>query len=135
MADAENRSPLAPTALPPSVQSSTYEVKVGNNTARRGPLRFEEGLATDPSTPANFVTGMRQGYMTGPHGSNANVYIKSAQETMQDRLHPGSASWTDAPSHLAAFAGGASDEADHNYIQVDRSGGRYERTSPAVVRD
>jgi hypothetical protein len=135
MADMDNRSPLAPTAVPPSVVSSTYEVKEGNNTARRGPLRFEEGLATDPSIPGDFITGIRQGYLTGPHGTNQNVYEKSAVETMQDRAHLGSASWVEAPTYLGAFAGGASNEAEKKYIQVDRSGGRYERMSPATVRD
>lgn len=135
MANPENRSPLAPTAVPASVVSSTYEVKVGNNNARRGPLRFEEGLATDPSTPANFVTGMRQGYETDGRGHNKSVYIKSAAETMQDRLHPGSAAWTDSNSVLGAFAGGASTEAEQKYIQVNNTGTRTERHAPAQVRD
>lgn len=135
MADAENRSPLAPTAVPASVVSSTYEVKQGNNVARRGPMRFEEGLATDPGVPRDFVVGMRQGYETGPHGHNKNVYEKPAAETMQERAHPGSASWTDAPTYLSAFAGGASNEAERKYIQDVRSGGRYERRSPATVND
>jgi hypothetical protein len=131
----ENRSPLAPTALPPSVQSSVYEVKVGQNLTRRGPLRFEEGLATDTDIPNEFVTGMRQGYQTGPGGHNMPVYIKSAQETMGERTHMGSAAWVDSPAELGSFAAGASDEAERNYIQVSNSGGRINRIHPAVVRD
>jgi hypothetical protein len=131
----ENRSPLAPTALPPSVQSSVYEVKVGQNLTRRGPLRFEEGLATDTDIPNEFTYGMRQGYITGPGGHNANVYEKPAAETMRERVHMGSAAWTDSPSELGAFAAGASDEAERNYIQVSNSGGRINRIHPAVVRD
>lgn len=131
----ENRSPLAPTAVPPSVQSSVYEVKVAQNVTRRGPLRFEEGLATDTDIPNEFVNGMRQGYATGPRGHNLNVYEKSAAETMGERTHMGSAAWTDSPAQLGSFAAGASDEAERNYIQVSNSGGRINRMHPAVVRD
>lgn len=131
----ENRSPLAPTAVPPSVQSSVYEVKVGQNLTRRGPLRFEEGLATDTDIPNEFVTGMRQGYQTDARGHNMSVYIKTAQETMGERTHMGSAAWTDSPPELGAFAAGASDEAERNYIQVSNSGGKLNRIHPAVVRD
>lgn len=136
MADMTNRSPLAPTALPPSVQSSVYERKIAPNTpGGRGPLRFEEGTATDTDIPVEFVTGMRQGYETGPGGHNKSVYIKDAALTMRERVHLGSAAWTEAPTYLAGFSGGASDEAERNYIQVDRSGGRYERHNPAQVLD
>lgn len=131
----ENRSPLAPTAVPPSVQSSVYEVKIGQNLNRRGPLRFEEGLATDTDIPNEFVTGMRQGYVTDARGHNQSVYIKTAQETMSERTHMGSAAWTDSPAELGSFAAGASDEAERNYIQVRNSGGRINRIHPAVVRD
>lgn len=136
MSDISNRSPLAPTALPPSVQSSTYERKIAPDMpGGRGPLRFEEGIATDSAVPSDFVTGMIQGYATDSRGHNKSVYIKSAQETMQDRLHPGSAAWTDAPRHLAAFAEGSGDEAEQNYIQVSNSGGRQALRNAAVVLD
>lgn len=132
----ENRSPLAPTALPPSQQSSVYERKIAPDApGGRGPLRFEEGVATDPSVPKEFVNGMRQGYVTDSRGHNANVYEKPASETMQERLHPGSASWTQAPQELGAFSGGASNEAERNYIQVTRSGGRQYTRNPAQVQD
>lgn len=136
MADMTNRSPLAPTALPPSVQSSVYERKIAPDApGGRGPLRFEEGLATDTDIPMEFVNGMRQGYETGPGGHNKNVYFKYAAETQRERVHLGSAAWTESPTYLAGFSGGASPEAERNYIQVDRSGGRYERHNPAQVLD
>lgn len=132
----ENRSPLAPTALPPTVQSSVYEVKLAPNApGGRGPLRFEEGLATDTDIPNEFVTGMRQGYITGPGGHNASVYIKDASETMRERVHVGSAAWVEAPSYLAGFAGGASDEAERTYIQTVNPGTRQMRRSAAQVQD
>jgi len=136
MADLSNRSPLAPTAVPPSVQSSVYEVKTAPDApGGRGPLRFEEGLATDTDIPNEFVNGMRQGYVTDRRGHNMNVYEKSAAETMRERVHVGSAAWVEAPTYLAGFAGGAGSEAECNYIQVNRSGGRYERHNPAQVLD
>lgn len=136
MADITNNSPLAPTALPPSVQSSVYERKIAPNApGGRGPLRFEEGIATDTDVPGEFMHGMSQGYATDSRGHNLNVYEKSAQETMHERAHLGSAAWVEAPTYLAGFAGGASDEAERNYIQVNRSGGRYERRNPSQVLD
>ena len=131
-----NTSPLAPTALPPSVQSSTYEVKTAPCTpGGRGPLRFEEGIATDTDVPADFILGMRQGYVTTARGHNMNVYEKSAADTMRERPHLGSAAWTEAPTYIAGFAGGSGTEGEQNYIQETRSGGRYERHNAATVLD
>lgn len=132
----ENRSPLAPTALPPSVQSSVYERKMAPDApGGRGPLRFEEGLATDSDIPNEFVNGMRQGYITTSRGHNANVYEKPAAQTMQERIHVGSAAWTDSPRQLGAFAAGSGTEGEQNYIQVTQSGGHQMRRNPAQVLD
>jgi hypothetical protein len=136
MATISNRSPLAPTALPPSVQSSVYERKMAPDMpGGRGPLRFEEGLATDTDLPYEFVNGMRQGYVTDARGHNMNVYEKPPEQTMQERIHAGSAAWTEAPERLGAFAAGSGTEAEQNYIQVTNSGGKQARRSPAVVFD
>ena len=133
---ATNQSPLAPAAVPPSQVSAVYERKMAPDMpGGRGPLRFEEGLATDTDLPFEFVNGMRQGYVTDSRGHNRNVYEKSAQETMQERIHVGSASWVEAPTYLAGFAGGASNEAERNYIQVNQGEGRKQRRSPAQVLD
>ena len=137
MADATNTSPLAPTAVPPSQASSFYERKVAVNNARRGPLRFEEGIATDTAVPGDFVVGVQQGTMPAPGrpNHNANVYEKPAAETMQERAHLGSAAWVEAPTYLGAFSDGTTGEAEQRFIQVDRSGARYERRNPAQVTD
>lgn len=136
MSDIANASPIAPTAVPPSVVSSFYESKEAVNTARRGPLRFEEGLGTDPALGPEFMRGVQQGMPApGSMNHNANVYEKSAQETTQERLHPGSAAWVEAPTYLGAFADGTSPEAEQKYIMTDRSGGRYERRNAAQVTD
>jgi hypothetical protein len=136
MADLTNNSPLAPTALPPSVQSSVYERKLAPNApGGRGPLRFEEGIATDTDVPGDFMEGMSDGYATGPGGHNAAVWYKPAADVMRERAHLGSAAWVEAPSYLGGFAGGASDEGERNYIQVTRSGGKYLRRNPSQVLD
>lgn len=129
---------LAPNPQFPERVGAVYERKVGVNGVRRGPLRFEEGVATDTDVPNDFQKGIMQGYITAPGrpNHNANVYEKYPEETMQQRAHVGSASWVEAPTFLDQFAHGSfNDYAALRYEQVDRSGGRYERISPAVVTD
>lgn len=136
MADAG--SPLAPLNPFPERQGAVYEAKLAPDAPGQvGPTRFEEGLATDPSVPSNFVLGITQGYVTAPGrpNQNANVYEKPAAETLQARMHPGSAAWTSAPEHLAPFANGTSAEAERRFIAVQRSGGIQRRRNEAEVND
>jgi hypothetical protein len=117
---------------------TVYERKVADNASRRGPLRFEEGVATDTDVPNEFTKGAMQGYITAPGrpNHNANVYEKSPQETMAERVHVGSASWVEAPTYLGEFSQGSfTDYATVSYEEVVRNGRRYERLSPAVVDD
>ena len=136
--DRQNVSPIAPTAVPPPQVSTVYERKMAPDMpGGRGPLRFEEGLATDTDLPYEFVNGAHQGYATAPGrpNHNINVYEKYPEETMRERVHVGSASWVEAPTYLGAFAGGTSNEAEVRYIEVDRSGGRYQRRNASQVTD
>lgn len=129
---------LAPNPRFPERVGNTYETKVAQNGVRRGPLRFEEGLATDSDVPNDFTEGVMQGYRTPPGhpNHNANVYEKSAEETMRQRAHAGSAAWVEAPTFLGEFAHGANNQLSAiKYEEVDRSGGRYERLNPANVPD
>lgn len=129
---------LAPNPQYPERVGTTYESKVGVNGARRGPLRFEEGLATDSDVPSDFTEGVMQGYRTAPGrpNHNANVYEKYPEETMRQRAHVGSAAWVEAPTFLGEFAHGANNNLSAiKYEEVDRSGGRYERLNPANVPD
>lgn len=127
---------LAPNPLFPEQGDYNYEVKGGVNVQRRGPLRFEEGVATDTDVPNDFQVGVSQGYVTAPGrpNHNQNVYEKYPDETMKQRAHVGSASWVEAPTYLGEFAGGAS-PSEVKYEAVARSGGRYERANPANVPD
>ena len=129
---------LAPNPGFPERVPNVYEEKFGVNATRRGPLRFEEGVATDTDIPSEFTKGAMQGYLTAPGrpNHNANVYEKSPQETMGERAHVGSAAWVEAPTYLGEFAGGSfNDYAAVKYEEVDRSGGRYERRNAATVDD
>lgn len=116
-----------------------YEAKSAANAERRGPLRFEEGLATDTDVPSGFQLGAMQGYTTAPGrpNHNANVFIKSADETMRARAHVGSAAWLDSASMTGEFMHGVQVDANaaRRFEEVNRSGGRYERLHSAVITD
>lgn len=128
---------LAPNPQYPERTGNTYESKAGINADRRGPLRFEEGIATDTDVPNDFTVGVLQGSQTPPGrpNHNANVYEKYPEETMRQRAHMGSASWVEGPTFLGEFAHGAGAGGEVLYEQVDRSGGRYQRLNPANVPD
>ena len=130
---------LAPTPNFPENPGTNYEVNyVSGAPSGPGPLYFEEGLGTDTDIPNNFQIGAMQGYQTPPGRSNhnQNVYIKTAQETMGERAHVGSASWVEAPPMLQDFAAGAfSDRAELVYEEVYCNGGHQYRPNPAVVND
>lgn len=127
---------LAPAPQVPSQQSTVYEVKQAPDMpGGRGPLRFEEGLATDGDIMPEFVNGMRQGYVDDGRGHNRNVYEKFAEETMRERIHVGSASWVEAPTYLQGFLGGSSDEAEQRYIMTSNPGSHQMRRNAAQVLD
>lgn len=105
---------------------------------QRGPLRFEEGIATDTDVPMEFQKGAMQGYIPAPGriNHNANVFEKFPEETMAERAHVGSAAWVEAPMMLGEFASEAF--ADHGVVQFEevmRNGGHQVRLNPAVVHD
>jgi hypothetical protein len=137
MADRELSSPLAPVVGVPERGNPVYEAKQAPNApGGRGPLRFEEGLATDTDVPNDFMVGMGDGYRTGARpNQNAVVWLQDAATTMKQRAHLGSAAWPESTDYTGAFAEGAGPEAERKFIEVDRSGGRYERISPARIVD
>lgn len=131
---------IAPTPQFEENARTNYERQVAPNApGGRGPLRFEEGIATDTDVPSDFTRGMREAAIPAPGRSNhvnpAQLF-KHADETMSERAHVGSAAWVEAPTFLSEFAHGSmNDYAQQTYEQVRRSGGRYERRAPATVRD
>lgn len=129
---------LAPAPGFPEKTPQAYEAKMGANYERRGPLRFEEGAATDTDIPNEFTKGVMQGYMTAPGRSNhnANVFEKSPEETVSERAHMGSAAWVEAPTYLQNFASGSF--ADYDQIKWEETYGSnapIRRYNPATVQD
>lgn len=129
---------IAPANIPPERTPQAYQRTMGPNMAgNQGPLRFEEGIATDTDVPSDYQQGMADGYATGPGSPNHNnpdSQYKHANQTMSERAHVGSASWVDAPSVLSTFVQGVT-EPPVTFGDEIRSGGRYERNSPERVTD
>jgi hypothetical protein len=135
---------MAPNNSYPERPGTYYERKAASPTpGRRGPARFYEGLGSDRDIPREFSNGAMQGYETAPGhpNHNKNVYEKLPAETMAERAHAGSASWTESPTFMGDFAHGAdSVRAERKYECVNRgapnpSGRRYERVNPAEIND
>ena len=107
---AEINSPIAPAPQYGEKAPNVYERKMAPSLAQnRGPLRFQEGVATDTDIPNDFQLGVFQGVMTPPGrpNHNQNVYEKYPDETMKQRAHVGSAAWVESPQYLGEFAQGS----------------------------
>lgn len=130
---------VAPAPQFPERTPNEFERKYSAATpGQEGPLRFEEGLGTDPDVPSDFVVGASQGMMTAPGRPNRNVKVdtKTAAETMSQRAHPGSAAWVDAPTFLGEFVQGSfTNRSFPVFEEVYRNGARQERPAPNAVRD
>lgn len=130
---------IAPTPQFPEKVGATYERKMAAaQPGLRGPLRFEEGIATDTDVPNDFQVGLDQGYDTpaGRPNHNVNVMEKFPEETMKQRAHMGSAAWVEAPTYLGEYSQGSF--GDHSEVVIEeviRSGARTQRMNPAVVAD
>jgi hypothetical protein len=115
--------------------ASGYEHALAVNNVRRGPLRFEEGVATDTDIPNDFGQGA-YGDVGGDARGRPYVVRKDPGETMRERAHVGSASWIEAPTMLSDFVIGAS--AGQNGPQWEMELGserRLLRVNPASVND
>ena len=77
------------------------------NVERRGPLRFEEGVATDTDVPQDFGAGA-YGDPAGDGRGRPFFGVKSPEETMKERNHLGATTWVEAPTALNDFVYGAS---------------------------
>lgn len=132
-------SPLSPAPPYPEKTPTFYERKLAPSVPmNRGPLRFEEGIATDTDVPNDFTVGAMQGYATAPGRYNRNVKVdtKWPEETVAQRAHVGSASWVEAPTFLGEFAQGSfADYSDVQFEQAVRDGMSYRRANPATVLD
>jgi hypothetical protein len=130
---------IAPDPKFPERPGTVYDRKVSPATpGQRGPLRFEEGIATDTDVPNEFSKGALSGYTPAPGrpNRNQNVFEKLPEETMRERAHVGSAAWVEAPDHLNEFAaGGFADHGDNRFEEVSRNGGNQKPANPSVIND
>lgn len=129
---------IAPSPSFPERAPYNYERKFSPaQPGLRGPLRYEEGIATDTDVPDDFMQGMSDGYATPPgqpNHNNSDMLYKHADQVLKERAHVGSAAWIEAPEFLGAFATGTS-EPPINYPSVVRTGAHYNRVNGAVVLD
>ena len=115
--------------------ASGYEHAIAVNTTRRGPLRFEEGVATDTDIPNDFGQGA-YGDMAGDGRGRPFTNIKDPGQTMRERAHVGSASWIEAPTMLNDFMIGASIGQGPSQFEYELgSEARLRRINPAQVND
>jgi len=129
---------IAPAPQYPERSPQVYERKLAENDERRGPLRFEEGIATDTDVPTDFQKGVMSGFASAPGRPNRNapVWQKPAEETLMERAHVGSAAWIEAPTFLGEFAHGSfTNYAEQTVETVVRTGARTARLNPTVVND
>ena len=105
----------------------------------KGPLRFEEGVATDTDVPNDFAKGAYEDTAPSPMRMNHNnpeMFYKHAADTMRERAHVGSASWVEAPALLSDFVTGAmAGDGMPTFEMEYNSGGYTKRPNPTVVSD
>src|SRR4051812_34397478 len=114
---------------------SGFETAIAVNNVRRGPLRFEEGVATDTDIPNDFGLGA-YGDTAGDARGRPSVLRKDEATTMRERVHVGSASWIEAPTMLHDFIIGASVGQSGPVFEMELgSEQRMVRINPAQVFD
>ena len=105
----------------------------------KGPLRFEEGVATDTDVPADFTVGAYMDTAPSPMRMNHNnpeMFYKHAADTMRERAHVGAASWIEAPAVLSEFVQGAvAGDGMPTFEYEYNTGGHMNRPNPTVVFD
>jgi len=113
--------------------ASGYETAIAVNNARRGPLRFEEGVATDTDVPNDFGQGA-YGDTGGDGRGRPFTPRKDPAMTTRERAHVGSATWIEAPTMLSDFVIGASiGQGPAQFEQELGSEVRLRRVNPAQV--
>lgn len=129
---------ISPNPMFPETQQTMFESTYAPSMpGNRGPLRFEEGIATDTDVPNDFGVGAYEDTAPAPgreNHTNPEMFFKYPEETMRERAHVGSAAWIEAPQHLQEFvqgsmAGDGMPEFEYSY----NTGGRMNLPNPTVV--
>ena len=131
---------VAPAPMFPEKHSPVFERSFAPSIPmNKGPLRFEEGVATDTDVPADFAQGAYMDTAPSPMRQNHNnpeAFYKHAMDTMRERAHVGSASWIEAPTVLSDFVQGAmAGDGMPQFEYEYNSGGHMNRPNPTVVSD
>jgi len=131
---------VAPNPMFPETGMTNFERTLAPSIpGNRGPLRFEEGVATDTDGPMDFGIGAYEDTAPSPLRQNHNnpeMFYKYPEETMRERAHVGSATWIEAPAMLGDFMQGSmSGEGMPQFEYAYGSGGYMKRPNPTVVYD
>jgi hypothetical protein len=131
---------VAPAPMFPERTPSMFERTLAPSIpGNRGPLRFEEGVATDTDVPYDFGVGAYQDTAPSPmrmNHTNPEMFYKYAEDTMRERAHVGSATWIEAPAMLGDFVKGATaGDAIPTFEYVYNTGMHMNRPNPTVVMD
>lgn len=131
---------IAPNPLFPERMSQSYDRDAALNIpANRGPLRHEEGIATDTDVPSDFIRGAfgdTRSLRGRLNRIDPGSIRKEAAETMQERAHVGSAAWVEAPTLLSDFMQGAGvGQTPPQFERVVNSGAMVARRSQTVILD
>lgn len=131
---------VAPAPRFPEKSPTTFERGMAPSIpGNKGPLRFEEGVATDTDVPNDFSKGAYFDTAPSPQRMNHNnpeMFYKHAADTMRERAHVGSASWIEAPEVLSEFVQGSmSGDGMPKWEYVGNSGAHQNRPNPTVVFD
>lgn len=128
-------NPMFPERTP-NVFERTLAPSIPGN---KGPLRFEEGVATDTDVPNDFAVGAYFDTSSARGRDNHNnpeMMFKHAEQTMQERAHVGSASWIEAPVVLSDFVTGAmAGDGMPTFEREMNSGAHMNRPNATVVFD
>lgn len=127
---------FAPTNPYPEKGVNVFERTMGpNSPGGRGPLRFEEGVATETDVPRDFQQGAYSDPAPDARGhSRSEMFYKHADQTMRERAHIGSAAWVEAPDVLSEFAQGVGEGDNQPTFSYAYNSGMHEnRSNPARV--
>lgn len=131
---------IAPVPMFPEKSPTMFERGFAPSIPmNKGPLRFEEGVASDTDVPYDFSRGAYGDTAPSPlrqNHTNPEMFFKYAEETMRERAHVGSASWIEAPEVLGEFvqgsmAGNYQPQFEYSY----NTGAHMNRPNATVVFD
>lgn len=131
---------VSPAPMFPEKHSPVFERSFAPSIPmNKGPLRFEEGVATDTDVPNDFAQGAYMDPAPSPMRMNHNnpeMFYKHPEQTMAERAHVGAATWIEAPTVLSEFVQGSVAGDAMPYFEYEyNTGGHMNRPNPTVVYD